>query len=66
MPESCEQCCWSKVCKGGYLIHRYSKEKGFKDKSIYCEALKKFYGRAASYLLKEGISLKTLESKLGI
>ena len=66
LPKTCKTCCWSNVCKGGHLIHRYSSKDKFERKSIYCAALKKLYGRAAAYLINEGISLESLESTLGI
>lgn len=37
--EECQSCPYVTVCGGGYQPHRYSREKGFLNPSIYCDAL---------------------------
>ncbi|MEL6558087.1 MAG: radical SAM protein [Bacteroidota bacterium] len=32
----CQNCPVKELCGGGYLVHRYSKERGFDNPSIYC------------------------------
>lgn len=39
--EKCENCELEKVCGGGYLGHRYSKDNGFDNPSIYCNEITK-------------------------
>ena len=51
-PEEYNDCCWKNVCRGGNLVHRYSKKNDFKNKSIYCKALIKIYGKVSSELLQ--------------
>lgn len=36
----CQECALVQVCGGGYLPHRYSKERGFDNPSVYCSDLK--------------------------
>jgi uncharacterized protein len=37
----CKNCSVVKVCRGGFITHRYSKNKGFNNPSIYCKDLEK-------------------------
>jgi uncharacterized protein len=39
--EQCKKCSVVEVCRGGYITHRFSKEKGFNNPSIYCHELKR-------------------------
>lgn len=41
LPEQCQHCSVKKICRSGYLTHRFSKEKGFNNPSIYCHELKR-------------------------
>lgn len=66
IPEQCNDCCWKNLCRGGNLVHRYSKSNDFKNKSIYCKALKNIYGSVASRLLLKGFSLPQMEKVLGL
>jgi len=34
--EKCKKCCIKNVCGGGMLAHRFSKERGFSNPSVYC------------------------------
>ncbi|MBV6323428.1 radical SAM protein [Duganella violaceipulchra] len=36
---SCQACELNEVCGGGYMPHRYSRERGFDNPSIYCDDL---------------------------
>lgn len=49
LPDPCQQCLWKRTCKGGYMIHRYSKKADFNNASIYCEGLKLLY----AYVVKK-------------
>lgn len=39
--EQCLQCPVQNICGGGYLVHRYSKQNGFNNPTIYCKDLMK-------------------------
>jgi len=38
--EDCLSCGFFSACKGGHYIHRYSRQNGFLNKSVHCQALK--------------------------
>jgi len=62
--ETCQQCCWLKVCGGGLLVNRYSKSNGFKNPSVFCDGLKMLYTHATNYLLTKGLPLESLQRVL--
>lgn len=64
LPDFCKLCCWQNICNGGQLIHRYSKENGFNNPSIYCEGLKLFYKHASTVLMQHGIKQNDIEENL--
>jgi uncharacterized protein len=68
LPTDCADCSWKNVCRGGAangrLINRFSHKAGFNNTSVVCDALQKFYGHVAAYLLKSGLSYKALEAGL--
>jgi uncharacterized protein len=37
--QACRQCKFMKACGGGYLPHRFSKENGYDNPSVYCDDL---------------------------
>ena len=37
LPPKCMECPIVSICKGGRLVHRFSKENGFNNVSVYCE-----------------------------
>ncbi len=39
LPRDCQPCPERDLCGGGYLPHRYSKERGFDNPSVWCEDL---------------------------
>ena len=63
-PSECEICRWKKVCGAGGLQNRYSKENGFLNKSIYCEALSMLYSHVEKFLIKQGVSSERIEKNL--
>ncbi|TNL02775.1 XyeB family radical SAM/SPASM peptide maturase [Kosakonia cowanii] len=65
LPIECETCTWKKLCGGGGLVQRYSKEQRFNGKSVYCHSLKKIYGRVASHLIESGIDETHILKSLG-
>lgn len=41
LSEQCKNCSVVEICRGGYITHRFSKERGFNNPSIYCRDLEK-------------------------
>ncbi len=66
IPQECENCCWKSVCRGGKALNRYSRSEGFNKPSIYCNGLKMFYEKIASYLLRGGVPDDVLLKSLQI
>ena len=64
LPSTCQGCCWSNICKGGNIIHRYSKKNLFSNESVYCAALKDIYGEIAAQLIKDGYPFDKMEKVL--
>lgn len=64
LPIKCQNCCWKEVCAGGAIINRFSQENCFNNPSLYCEGLQEFYSEVAAYLIKKGVSLERLNSRL--
>jgi uncharacterized protein len=63
LSESCQECCWLKVCGGGLMVNRY-KGRDFRNPSVFCDGLKMFYAHAAAYLLEKGLPWKHLKEVL--
>lgn len=42
--QKCQECPVVEMCGGGYLPHRYSRERGFNNPSVYCSDLQKLIG----------------------
>lgn len=66
LPSDCTECLWRNICGGGRPVNRFSSTGGFKNKTIYCEALKLFFSRSAAILNEMGVSLEELSQNLGI
>lgn len=47
----CKECPLNEICNGGRLVHRYSKEKGFDNPSIYCYDLIDFIAHLQHYFM---------------
>ncbi|WP_237275519.1 radical SAM protein [Tenacibaculum ovolyticum] len=47
----CLECPLKEVCKGGRLVHRYSKENGFNNPSIYCNDLIKLIAHIQKFFI---------------
>jgi uncharacterized protein len=63
-PDDCKNCCWEKVCGGGGIVNRFSKDRRFNNSSVYCEGLKLFHSEFLSYLIKSGVAVDQLKSEL--
>ncbi len=64
LPEQCHQCCWKNVCRGGYMVHRFSKKNAFNNPTIYCQSIKIFYSHVAKYLINNNYPLNDLTQLL--
>lgn len=64
MPIKCSNCCWQKICGGGAIVNRYSKENNFNNPSRYCEGLQMLYRRMMYYLVENNYSLEDVANLL--
>jgi uncharacterized protein len=55
VPEICKPCEWVLICNGGASVNRYSKENGFDNASVYCDALKMIYTHISNSLQENNI-----------
>lgn len=62
--EQCTNCYWYRICAGGALNNRYSKENHFSNPSVYCDGLKKFYENLTLSLIKNGVSSEKIKRNL--
>lgn len=51
LSKQCQECPLQEICKGGRLVHRYSKAKGFNNPSVYCNDLIKFIAHIQHYFI---------------
>lgn len=58
--EQCKICPWVKVCGGGHIAYRYSKEKNFNNPNIFCYDLQLLYEYISVWILKQGYSSRKL------
>lgn len=67
LSEQCQHCKINSVCGGGYLPHRYSKNNGFNNPSVYCNDLLKLITHIQNTLLdviSEDVLEKTEVTKI--
>ena len=50
LPRACRGCPESRTCAGGYLPHRFSRENGFDNPSVWCADLLKLFGHVRKRL----------------
>jgi uncharacterized protein len=68
--EKCRQCKFMNACGGGYLPHRFSKENGYDNPSVYCDDLYETFEHIASvlenhiYIVKPGKERRKLGDEL--
>lgn len=58
LPEDCAGCPWTPICRGGSLIHRYSKDELFTNKSVLCPSLITLFHTVNDYLLAHNVPAK--------
>jgi uncharacterized protein len=51
--EKCQQCKFMNACGGGYLPHRYSRQKGYDNPSVYCDDLYAMFENMQSVIEKQ-------------
>jgi uncharacterized protein len=64
LPTGCQSCVWQRLCNGGDLENRFSRERGFDNPSIFCDGLKMFYGHVLRFLVSNGYPREELMSQL--
>ena len=58
---TCANCNKVKICSGGYFPHRFKKESGFKNPSVYCEDLYYFISEVENDLVRKNFLQGTQE-----
>jgi uncharacterized protein len=71
LPQACKTCPEAETCAGGHLPHRYSRQNGFDNPSVWCKDLLKLFGHIRSKLhidITETAKLRAgyLESKRNV
>jgi len=51
--EKCQQCKFMNACGGGYLPHRYSRQNGYDNPSVYCDDLYAMFENMQSVIEKQ-------------
>jgi uncharacterized protein len=64
IPDDCEDCAFRDVCRGGQATHRYSRERGFNNRSIYCEAQSRLFERGLRHLMSTGVGSEQIAAPL--
>jgi uncharacterized protein len=50
LPDDCRSCTEREICGGGYLPHRYSRDKGFNNPSVWCTDIQKLLANMRSHV----------------
>src|SRR5262249_32359883 len=53
LAETCQQCALHQVCGGGHYVHRYRRDTGFRNPSVYCPDLTKLITHIANRVAAE-------------
>lgn len=68
VPEGCSKCVWQRICDGGYELsgnaQRFSREKGFGNRSVYCESIQALLTKMVKYALGKGVPFSTIQKTL--
>ena len=62
LAKECQACPLQKQCGGGYTPHRYSKENGFNNRSVYCYDLADMISSIHGALTKHAITGRVMEN----
>lgn len=64
VPADCTNCCWRQICRSGSIIgaplHRFSRERGFSNPSVYCERIQGFLLKVCSAAIEGGHSIDAM------
>jgi uncharacterized protein len=55
LPTACRACPEKDVCGGGYYPHRYSRERGFDNPSVWCADILKLIGHLRAHIPGERV-----------
>lgn len=66
IPSACGHCTWRHLCRGGKETLRHSTERGFDNRSIYCETYQMVYERLTEIRLREGAKPAQIAHALGL
>jgi uncharacterized protein len=58
LSDSCRACAYRPICGGGYLPHRYSRDNGFSNPSIYCADLLAVLGHIRQRMISDLAELR--------
>lgn len=68
LPEGCSRCVWQRICDGGYELsgnaQRFSRERGFGNRSVYCEAIQALLTKMVKYAMSRGVPFSTIQKTL--
>jgi uncharacterized protein len=56
-PQACLNCLYEPSCRGGQITHRFSRENGFANSSLFCDGLFDIFTHISKFLVREGVSL---------
>jgi uncharacterized protein len=62
--DECQQCAILKWCNGGYFPTRYGLERGFKNPSVYCADLKKFFSHIAKWVILHSLVPDSIRKRI--
>jgi uncharacterized protein len=57
LPTGCGLCPEREICAGGYLPHRFSRENGFDNQSVWCRDIIKILEKMRAYLKADGLPM---------
>jgi len=60
LAQTCRSCPEGETCRGGYLPHRYSKDRGFDNPSVWCADLLKLFAHLRSRM---GVSIEETKER---
>ncbi len=67
-PAACADCCWKTICRSGEIVagplSRYSRDGGFDNQSLHCEAMKEFLTELTRFTLRSGIPFERIAPNL--
>ena len=65
LPDGCADCSWRRMCGGGDLENRYSRERGFNNPSVYCATYQTLYRGICELLVRNGYPVAEVSRRFG-